>query len=130
MYKIFYCKNCLDDITVYMAVTGLVSTHFLMLGMFPTLSTRLASLGKLLRTLLSGRLWWSIHVRKPAFRCGLLGVRVRRGWLPRCLHSDILLHQLAQQPHVIEEYSLDIDISINLDKLGYPGVYTQTSYFI
>merc|ERR1719513_233832 len=27
--------------------------------------------------LLPGRLWWSIHVRKPAFRCGLLGVRVR-----------------------------------------------------
>merc|ERR1719312_1285534 len=23
------------------------------------------------------RFWWSIHVRKPAFRCGLLGIRVR-----------------------------------------------------
>merc|ERR1719312_2100001 len=23
------------------------------------------------------RLWWSIHVRKPAFWCGLLGIRVR-----------------------------------------------------
>merc|ERR1719206_1045730 len=26
---------------------------------------------------LPGRFWWSIHVRKPAFRCGLLGIRVR-----------------------------------------------------
>merc|ERR1711964_46353 len=42
--------------------------------------------------LLPGRFWWSIHVRKPAFRCGLLGIR--------CAEA------------------------------GYPGVYTQTSYFI
>merc|ERR1712117_887030 len=69
MYKIFYCKNYVDDIVVYMEVTGLVSTQFLMFGIFPTLSTRLASLGKLLRTLLSGRsliymkVWRSAQVK-------------------------------------------------------------------
>merc|ERR1719318_2483426 len=46
---------CCPERGVYMEVTGRDSTQCFMFGMFPTLSTKLASLGKLLRPLLSGR---------------------------------------------------------------------------
>ena len=51
---------------IYIEVTGLVSTHLLMFGMLATLSTKLTSLGNLLRTLLSRRSLMHMKVWRSA----------------------------------------------------------------
>ena len=61
--------------------------------------------GRRRQGLLPGRLRRPHHVRQPAVRCCVLGLRLRPARVPRRLHPDLILCLLVEPEHEVDTHT-------------------------